>query len=114
MEKEGVHYWETYAPVVSWTTVRLLLIMTAQLGLATRQVDYTAAFVHAEVDTPPGYERFNPDEKYRASQFAEMPRGFAQPGKVLRLKKNLCARRLHHDYGSSTSSRSYWILDSNR
>ena len=93
MEKEGVHYWETYAPVVSWTTVRLLLIMTAQLGLATRQVDYTAAFVHAEVDTPPGYERFNPDEKYRASQFAEMPRGFAQPGKVLRLKKNLCGKK---------------------
>ena len=35
------------APAAKWNTVRLLLVLTAQLGLATKQVDYTAAFVHA-------------------------------------------------------------------
>ena len=60
-EVEGIHYWETYAPVVNWTTVRLMLILSAQLGLETLQVDYTAAFVHANVETPPGYDDMTPD-----------------------------------------------------
>ena len=47
---EGVDYFETYAPVVNWNTVRLLLIIAAQMELATRQVDYTAAFAHAPID----------------------------------------------------------------
>ena len=93
LEEEGIHHWETHAPVVNWTTVRLMLILSAQLGLATLQVDCTAAFLHANVDTPPGCENMNDDEKYRASQFAEMPRGFSQPGKVLRLKKNLYGKK---------------------
>ena len=37
--------------VVKWTAVRLLLVLTAQLALATKQVDYAAAFVHADIDT---------------------------------------------------------------
>jgi hypothetical protein len=39
----------TFAPVVNWTTVRLLLILSQVLNLATKQVDYTAAFVHAPI-----------------------------------------------------------------
>jgi hypothetical protein len=92
-EIENVHYWETYAPVVSWTTVRLLPILSSQLDLATRQVDYTAAFVHADVETPPNYEQMTEQEQYRCSQFASMPRGFSEPGKVLRLKKNLYGKK---------------------
>jgi hypothetical protein len=46
---EGVDYFNTYAPVVTWTIVRILLILSSILGLATTQVDYTAAFVHADV-----------------------------------------------------------------
>ena len=66
---------EIYSPVVSWNTVRLLLILSLVLGLSTKQVDYTAAFVHAPVG-----------EK---DVFVEMPRGFKQSGKVLKLKKSL-------------------------
>ena len=53
-QTEGVDYFETFAPVVMWTTVQLLLMLAAQLDLATQQVDYTAAFVHAPIDLPPG------------------------------------------------------------
>jgi hypothetical protein len=67
--------------------------MIAELGLESRQIDYTAAFVHADVDTPPGYENMTPEEQYRSSQFAEMPRGLQEPGKVLRLKKNLYGKK---------------------
>jgi hypothetical protein len=60
---DGVDVFDTYAPVVSWTTVRLLLILSVVLGLATKQVDYTAAFVQAELDE---------DEQV----FVEMPKVF--------------------------------------
>ena len=71
---EGVDFFETFAPVVSWTTIRLMLILSLVLRLASRQVDYTAAFLHAPIDE---------------DVYVEMPRGFAEPGKVLKLKKSL-------------------------
>jgi hypothetical protein len=50
---EGVDFFETFAPVVNWTTVRLLLVVSIILGLKTCQADYTAAFVQAPIDQPP-------------------------------------------------------------
>jgi hypothetical protein len=53
-EIAGVHFDpdRIFAPVVSWTTVRLLLLLAAQLDLATRQVDYAIGFKQA-VDVDP-------------------------------------------------------------
>ena len=56
--------WETYAPVVSSSTVRLVLIMCMVFGLTTWCMDFTNAFVHAElkkedyyfIELPKGYE----------------------------------------------------------
>jgi hypothetical protein len=48
----GRDYWETYAPVVSWSTIRLILLLSSILGLRTRQVDYTQAFPQAPLDDP--------------------------------------------------------------
>jgi Reverse transcriptase (RNA-dependent DNA polymerase) len=59
---EGVDYFEKYAPVVSWTTVRLLLCMSITQGWKTRQVDFSNAFVQATLDKavyiklPAGFE----------------------------------------------------------
>ena len=86
---EGVDFFETFAPVVSWTTVRLMLILSLVLSLATRQVDYTAAFLHAPIDEDPDLESMSLEERKRTGVFVEMPRGFAEPGKVLKLKKSL-------------------------
>ena len=82
-------FFDTYAPVVKWTTVRSLLILTAQLGLATKQVDHTAAFVHADIGKPPNCSQMTPDEQTRVGVFVEMPRGFAKPGHVCKLNKSL-------------------------
>ena len=79
--------------MVSWTTVRLLLLLTAQLDLATRQVDYVAAFVHSPLPRPDGFEEMTSDEQERAHTYVEMPRGFKEEGKVLRLNKALCGLR---------------------
>lgn len=78
LQVEGVDFFDTYAPVVAWSTIRILLILAVSLGLATQQVDYTLAFVHAEID----------DEIY-----LEMPLGFRQEGKVLLLKRSLYGLR---------------------
>jgi hypothetical protein len=47
---EGEDYDEKYAPVVPWSTVRLLLSIAASQGLATRQVDFSNAFVQAHLN----------------------------------------------------------------
>jgi hypothetical protein len=97
----GVDFWDTFAPVVSWTTVRLLLILSMQLQLATKQVDYTAAFVHADIDNPPGYDSLTPEEQARSGVYVEMPRGFQQPGMVLKLNKSL--------YGLKQAPRNFFM-----
>ena len=40
---EGIDYFLTFAPVVNWQTVRIMLALSIVLGLLTKQVDYTAA-----------------------------------------------------------------------
>ena len=46
---EGIDYFQTYAPVVSWLSVRILLILTAFANLVTIQVDYSNAFAQGEL-----------------------------------------------------------------
>jgi hypothetical protein len=48
----GQDYWETYAPIASWATIRMLLILSSLMNLKTRQVDYTQAFPHALLEDP--------------------------------------------------------------
>ena len=44
---EGVDFFETYAPVVQWTTIDLILILEVLLELKFKQGDITAASLHA-------------------------------------------------------------------
>jgi len=46
----GIDYWDTYAPVVQWSTVRLLFILATILGPASQQIDYVQAFPQAKLD----------------------------------------------------------------
>jgi hypothetical protein len=65
---EGVDYFEKYAPVVQWSTVRMMLCLSATQGLKSRQVDFTNAFVQADlkediyVKCPEGYGAENGEE----------------------------------------------------
>lgn len=98
---EGVDFFDTYAPVVNWQTVRLMLVLSAILGLATKQVDYTAAFVHAPIDRDPNWEKLTKEEKARSGVYVNMPRGFSKPGRVLKLKKSL--------YGLKQAPRNFFL-----
>jgi hypothetical protein len=49
LQKEGIDFFETYAPVYQWSTVRMILTMVLQNGWATKQVDCTNAFAQAKM-----------------------------------------------------------------
>ena len=62
MQVEGEDYFESYAPVVQWSTGRWMLILSIVYGMHTRQVDYVNAFAQANIkeevyiEVPRGYE----------------------------------------------------------
>ena len=75
----GLDYFETYAPVVQWITIRLVLLMVLVYNWETVQTDYTNAFAQA----------FLTEDVYM-----ELPKDFApdtEDGEeyVLHLKKSL-------------------------
>ena len=49
LQQESVNYFDTYSPVVQWSTIRLLLTTVLDKSWTTRQVDYTNAFAQAEL-----------------------------------------------------------------
>ena len=82
-QEYGVHYTDTYSPVVSWFSVRLLLIIAKLNGWHTRQIDFILAYPQADI----------PYDNYM-----KLPRGIktAQGDgdtHVLKLKKNIYGGR---------------------
>jgi len=67
-------YFDTFAPVVSWTTVQILLVLSVIFDLDTKQVDYTCAFLHAPITE---------------DLYVRMLRSFQEEGKVLKLERAL-------------------------
>jgi hypothetical protein len=50
-QRPGIDYTNTYAPVVAWSTVRMVLALASMLCLHSRQVDFTQAFTQSPIDT---------------------------------------------------------------
>ena len=79
MQRKGIDYWHTYAPVVNWSTVKMVLLLTTLAGWYSRQIDYVLAFSQAPID---------------ADVFCHLPAGFHINGGdndeyVIQLVKNL-------------------------
>jgi hypothetical protein len=49
-QEYGIDYWETYAPVVSWSTVRLLLTLASIHGWRSSQIDFAQAFTQPPIE----------------------------------------------------------------
>ena len=83
-QRYGIHYWETYAPVVTWSSIRLFLIVSLLKGWHTRQLDFVLAYTQADVET---------------DLYMEIPKGFQVTGDVdrkayaLKLIKNLYGQK---------------------
>jgi len=50
MQLEGINFFETYAPVVQWTTICLMFILEVLLGLKSKQGDVICAFLHSNLE----------------------------------------------------------------
>ena len=48
----SLDYWDTYAPVVTWASVRLLFIVAKIHGLQSKSIDFVLAFPQADLDVP--------------------------------------------------------------
>ncbi|GJY70905.1 zinc finger, CCHC-type containing protein [Tanacetum coccineum] len=76
-QKEGIDFFDTYAPVARISTIRLLLALIAIHDLVIHQMDVKTAFLNGDLD----------EEIYM-----KQPEGFVMPGhesKVCKLKKSL-------------------------
>ncbi|GJW11835.1 zinc finger, CCHC-type containing protein [Tanacetum coccineum] len=92
-QKEGIDYFNTYAPVARITTIRLLLALAAIHNLVTHQMDVKTAFLNGDLE----------EEVYM-----KQPEGFVMPGnehktkiKLIKLKRFLSSRFLMKDMGET-------------
>jgi Reverse transcriptase (RNA-dependent DNA polymerase) len=79
---QGLDYWETYAPVASWSTIRLVLVMAVRHKWVLRQLDFVQAFPQAPIEQ---------------EMFMEVPKGFNVGGSrithVLKLLRNIYGQK---------------------
>jgi hypothetical protein len=48
-QKEGINFFEAWAPVVQWSTIPIVMVLAAKLCLQLIHCDITAAFIHGHV-----------------------------------------------------------------
>ena len=84
----SMHYWDTYAPVVTWQTVRLFLIISLLLGWQNRQLDFVMAYPQAPAEMPlymrlpQGYKHRGMSRKTHALKLIRNVYGQKQAGRV--------------------------------
>ena len=83
---KNIHYWETYSPVVKWSSIRLFLTMAVIKGWHTRQVDFVLAYPQADIET---------------TLYMEVPRGFEFDGS----RKTHCLKIVKNIYGQKQAGR---------
>eukprot|EP00590_Aulacoseira_subarctica_P001421 CAMPEP_0172414700 /NCGR_PEP_ID=MMETSP1064-20121228/1332_1 /TAXON_ID=202472 /ORGANISM="Aulacoseira subarctica , Strain CCAP 1002/5" /LENGTH=1323 /DNA_ID=CAMNT_0013151491 /DNA_START=262 /DNA_END=4233 /DNA_ORIENTATION=+ len=87
-QQYGIHYWETYAPVVSWPVIRFFLTLSLLRGWETRQLDFVLAYTQADVETdlymkiPIGYNRPGVTANTHALKLVKNLYGQKQAGRV--------------------------------
>lgn len=95
-QEKFVNFWQTYSPVVGWTTIRFFLILALINGWHTRQYDFVLAYPQADVEVP---------------LYMEIPRGYKVPGKArnkdycLKVKKTSTGKSKQAASGTSISIR---------
>ncbi|EJK77403.1 hypothetical protein THAOC_00765, partial [Thalassiosira oceanica] len=88
MQTYGLNYTETYAPVVTWFSIRLLLIIAIMQNWTVRQVDFVMAYTQAPIEQdmymklPPGVSTAFGDKKDYVLKLQQNLYGQKQAGRV--------------------------------
>nr|GEX22474.1 zinc finger, CCHC-type [Tanacetum cinerariifolium] len=106
-QKEGIDYFDTYAPVARITTIRLLLALAAIHNLVIHQMDVKTAFLNGDLE----------EEVYM-----KQPEGFIMPGnehKVCKLVKSLyglkqAPKQWHQKFDDVVLSSGFHLNQSNK
>ena len=51
MQREGIYFHNKFAPVLNWSTFRLIVMMAEMDGWESIQIDYVLAFSQAQIDS---------------------------------------------------------------
>ena len=94
MHQKGINYWETYAPLVQWISVRIMLTLAAIENLHTKSIHFVIAYPQSDLDV---------------DIYMESPQGFnmrTESGRYfLKLQKNLyCLKQVGHNWFEKLSS----------
>nr|GEY57742.1 zinc finger, CCHC-type [Tanacetum cinerariifolium] len=104
-QKEGIDYFDTYAPVARITTIRLLLDLDAIHNLVIHQMDVKTTFLNGDLD----------EEVYM-----KQPEGFVMPGNEHKVKNkrendkigtkpDKIKKKGKHDEAGKSQEQSQWI-----
>jgi hypothetical protein len=64
---KGLHYEETYTPVVQWTTIRFFISLAILSNWHTRQLDFVLAYTQADIERDL-YMKYQQDLLYQTEQ----------------------------------------------
>jgi Reverse transcriptase (RNA-dependent DNA polymerase) len=105
--RHGEHYDETYSPVTSWTSVRLLLALAACHDWYTVQLDYVLAFPQAPVEReiymeqPKGYD-MDPSRPHK-DYFLKLHQNVYSQKQAGRVWNKYLVNKLVHEVGFKQS-----------
>ena len=105
-QQRSINYWETYAPVVTWQTIRFFFILAIIRGWQICQIDFVLAYTQAPAEVPL-YMKFPQgyDSKY-------LPEGVTKGSHMLKLLHNIYSNKA--EYGTSTLTKGFEKWDLNR
>ena len=91
MQQYGENYWDIYAPVVNWASIRLMMTFALINKMHSRSIEFTLAFLQADTDV---------DIFMELPIGVDVPKGKIRKDYVLYLLKNL--------YGLKQASKTYF------
>jgi hypothetical protein len=100
LQREGIDYFDVYAGVVRYNTIRLVLAMSAKYGWTNRQLDVETAFLNSELEEeiyiyqPDGYVTVGQERKVRRLRRALY--GLKQAGRAWWKKLNKELKKLEY------------------
>jgi hypothetical protein len=92
---QGVHYKETYAPVVGWSTIRFFITLAIINNWHTRQLDFVLAYPQADIER---------------DLYMKLLVGFSKEGVTLskKEKKNYVLKLVKNLYGQKQAGRVWY------